>query len=323
VLPIEREERARTGGRARSRSRLVAATGHQRERRRQKRCPVHSAPVKILVTGASGLVGRALVEELQAPENPHEVLGLERQHGDLSAGEHVAGEYMRDFRPELVVHLAARVGVALCESDPADAIRSNVTATAHVARATHEYGARLAYASTVSVNAPTSLYALTKHWGEQVAELYAPEGLQVLRLAHPYGPGVEPGRGRGALPTLLWQAEQREPITVYRGDSRSWCWAGDVASAIRLVLEAGEAGAVDIGRGDEPVAMTELAQRACELTGAPQELIEEVDPPAGFVPAGADDGRLRELGWVPEVDLDAGMRRLLEWLRAESATTVS
>jgi len=231
---------------------------------------------------------------------------------------------MHDFRPDLVVHLAARVGAAVCESDPADAIRSNVTATAHVARAAHEHGARLAYASTVSVSAPqASLYARTKQWGEQVAELYAPEGLQILRLAHPYGPGVEPGRGRGALPTLLWQAEQREPITVYRGDARSWCWAGDVASAIRLVLEAWGPGTVDIGRSDEPVAMKELAQRACELTGAPQELIEEVDPPAGFVAVGADDERLRELGWVPEVDLDAGMRRLLAWLRAESATTVS
>ena len=212
----------------------------------------------------------------------------------------------------------------MCESDSADAIRSNVTATAHVARAAHEHGARLAYASTVSVSAPhASLYALTKQWGEQVAELYAPEGLQILRLAHPYGPGLEPGRGRGALPTLLWQAEQREAITVYRGDARSWCWTGDAASAIRLVLEAGKPGAIDIGRSDEPVTMKELAQRACELTGAPQELIEEVDPPAGFVAVGADDGRLRELGWVPEVDLDSGMRRLLAWLRAESATTVS
>lgn len=231
---------------------------------------------------------------------------------------------MREFRPDAVVHLAALVGARPSEDDPAEAIRANVTATAHVARACRAYGARLAYASSVSVSSDQrSLYALTKRWGEEATALYAADGLQILRLAHPYGPGVEPGRGRGALPTLLWQAERREPITVYRDDVRSWCWAGDVARAIRVVLESGVAGAIDVGRGDEPVAMGELASRACALTGAPLDLVEEVDAPAGYVPANADDTALRALGWVPEVDLESGMRRLLESLRASATAPVS
>ena len=231
---------------------------------------------------------------------------------------------MREARPETVVHLAAKVGTQVCERDPAEAIRSNVTATVNVARACREHSARLAYASTASVYAlRPSLYALTKLWGEQVAELYAPEGLQILRLAHPYGARVEPGRGRGALPTLLWQAERREPMTVYRGDVRSWCWVEDTASAIRIALESKEAGAIDIGRSDEPVSMPDLARRACDLTGAPQDLIEEVDPPAGYIPTNADDKSLRALGWEPEVDLETGMRRVLDWLRSQSATAVS
>ena len=277
--------------------------------------------MRILVTGASGLVGRALVEELRARESPHEVLGLERRHGDLAGGEDVIGESIRAFRPDALVHLAAKVGAAVCEHDPVDAIRSNVTATAQVARTCGAEGVRLAYASTVSVYAPTvGLYALTKGWGEELARLYAPEGLQILRLAHPYGPGVEPGRGRGALPTLLWQADRREPMTVYRGDVRSWCWAGDVASAIRLVLEDGTAREIDVGRADNPVAMAEAARLACELTGAPTDLIEEAEQPPGHEPVAADDAKLRALGWEPAVELETGMRRLLEWLRSQSAT---
>ena len=123
--------------------------------------------------------------------------------------------------------------------------------------------------------------------------------------------------------TLLWQAERREPMTVYRGDVRSWCWVEDTASAIRIALESKEAGAIDIGRSDEPVSMPDLARRACDLTGAPQDLIEEVDPPAGYIPTNADDKRLRALGWEPEVDLETGMRRVLDWLRSQSATAVS
>jgi nucleoside-diphosphate-sugar epimerase len=231
---------------------------------------------------------------------------------------------MREFQPDLVVHLAALVGAAPCERVPAEAIRANVTATAHVARACREHGARLAFASTVSVSSrQSSLYALTKRWGEEVAALYAPDGLLILRLAHPYGPGVEPGRGRGALPTLLWQAEQREPMTVYGEDVRSWCWVEDAASAIRVGLEAGVAGSIDIGRSDEPVSMAELALRACELTGAPHELIEEVEVPAGYVSANADDTAIRELGWEPRVELATGMSRVLEWLRSASPAPVS
>ena len=135
-----------------------------------------------------------------------------------------------------------------CEDEPELALRSNVLATALVARAAAAHGARLAYVSTSDVYgaavadedtpaAPASFYALTKWWGEQVARLYAPAGLAVLRLANPYGPGHEPGQGKGALPTMLWQAERREPIPAFRGEARSWCWIGDVARGIRLVLE--------------------------------------------------------------------------------------
>jgi len=56
--------------------------------------------------------------------------------------------------------------------------------------------------------------------------------LLVLRIANPYGPGVETSQGKGALPTMLQQAERGERIPAFRGEERSWCWIGDVARAI-------------------------------------------------------------------------------------------
>jgi nucleoside-diphosphate-sugar epimerase len=283
--------------------------------------------MKVLVTGASGFVGRALVDELRHGDGAYDVHPLGRSEGDLAApgtAEAVVGE----AGPDVVVHAAARIGVVRCEEEPELALRSNVLAAALVGRAAAEHGARLVYVSTSDVYgsavaadeetppAPESLYAHTKLWGEQVAALYASEGLMLLRLANPYGPGVDAGQGKGALPTMLQQAAARERIPVFRGEARTWCWIDDVVRAIRLVLASGEEGTFNIGADGEPVSLVDVARLACELTGAPQDLIEEVEPPPGRVMTRISIERLRGLGWRPEVSLDDGMRRLLESLEA-------
>ena len=279
--------------------------------------------MKVLVTGASGFVGRALVEELRHADGAYEVHEHGRSDGDL-AGDGVADAAVAAAEPDVVVHSAARIGVVRCEEEPELALRSNVLATTLVARAAAEQGARLTFLSTSDVYgsaavadeqappAPESLYALTKLWGEQAAGLYAPAGLAILRLANPYGPGVDPGQPKGAVPTMLRQAAAGEPIPVFRGEARSFCWIGDVVRAIRLVLEAGADGTFNVGGDGEPVALADVARLACELTGAPQELIEEVEPPPGRVMTRIATERIRALGWRPEVALDEGMRMLLD-----------
>jgi nucleoside-diphosphate-sugar epimerase len=282
--------------------------------------------MRVLVTGASGFVGRALVDELGHGERAYEVHALERGDGDLSE-DGVAEAAVAGARPDVVVHSAARIGVARCEAEPLLALRSNVLATAFVARAAAAHGARLAFVSSADVYggrpgvvdeeaepAPESLYALTKWWGEQAARLYAPEGLLILRVANPYGPGVEAGSGKGAIPTMLRQAERREPIPAFLGEARAWCWIGDVVRGIRLALDV--EGLFNVGSDGEPVSLVETALLACDVVGAPRGLVEELERPAGRVAPRVSVGRLRALGWRPEVGLEEGLRRTLETLRA-------
>jgi nucleoside-diphosphate-sugar epimerase len=286
--------------------------------------------MRVLVTGASGFVGRALVEELRHRGRAYDVHPLERRDGDL-ADDGLAQRAIAAARPEVVVHVAARIGVARCDSEPLLALRSNVLATVHVARACAEHGARLAYVSTADVYGaiaeayedtppqPASLYALTKWWGEHAARLYAPDRLAVLRLANPYGPGVDSKQGKGALPTMLDQAQKGEPIPAFRGERRCWCWIGDIVQAIALILESGEEGVVNVGSDAAPVTLTDAARLACELTGASPDLVEEVDPPPGRVAPQIRVDRLRTLGWRPETTLEEGLRLTLESRQAAIA----
>ena len=289
--------------------------GDETKPRRQERAdsPVDSAAMRVLVTGASGFVGRALVEELRHGGRAYDVHPLERRDGDL-ADEGVAEQAIAETEPDVVVHSAARIGIARCEDEPLLALRSNVLATVFVAQAAARQGARLVYVSTADVGEPASLYGLTKLWGEQVARQYAPQGLVTLRLANPYGPG-----SRGALPTMLRQAAAGEPVPAFRGERRSWLWIGDATRAIRLVLESGEDGIFDIASDQPPVALTEAARLACDLAGASPDLVEEHDPPPGRVVPRVDVDRLRGLGWRAEIGLEEGLRLTLESWQAAAA----
>jgi nucleoside-diphosphate-sugar epimerase len=314
VEGTERELRQRLRPRLRLRTLLpMTAAGEQRRRQERAGAPVDSAAMRVLVTGASGFVGRALIEELRHGGRAYEVYALERREGDL-ADEGIAEQAIAESEPDVVVHAAARIGIEPSETEPFLALRSNVLATVLVARAAARHNARLAYVSTADVSQPASLYALSKLWGEQTALHYAPAGLVILRLANPYGPG-----SRGALPTMLRQAAHGEVVPAFRGETRSWLWIGDAARAIRLILESGEGGIFDVASDQPAVTLPEAARLACELAGASADLVEERDPPPGRVVPRVDIDRLRALGWQPEVSLEEGLRLTLQSLQAAAA----
>jgi UDP-glucuronate decarboxylase len=205
--------------------------------------------------------------------------------------------------------------------------------TATVAKACADAGVRLMYASTSEVygdqgeslcqedagpfDLPHNIYGLSKRWGEEVCRLYMPEDqLTIMRFSMPYGTGVAPGRGRAALPNILWQAHTRQSIPIHRGAERSWCWVGDTVTAVVMLLEDNHAGAWNIGRDDDARLLRHLAEVACDMTGAPYDLIRDVDPPAAqTVVKRLSTAKLYRLGWRPTVDIDEGMVRILEWVR--------
>jgi nucleoside-diphosphate-sugar epimerase len=288
-----------------------------------------------VVTGSSGFIAGHLIPELE--EHGYEVWGIDYdgQRGskkDLRVPGN-AEALIGAIKPDIVVHLAAKVGRLFGEDDVAETIADNAGMTALVAQAAGRHGARLVYASTSEVygdngtkecdeergpfTLPHNAYGLSKWHGEAYCRLYAPDGFTALRFSMPFGPGLPAGRGRAAIINMLHQALHRQPITVHRGAERSWCWIGDTVRAARMVIELTNGGAFNVGRDDNPVPMENVARLACSLTQADAgELIELVDAPERqTVVKRLATKRIRKLGWEPTVDLFEGMELTLEWVK--------
>lgn len=294
--------------------------------------------MKFILTGGAGFLGSHLAFELE--QHGHEVVVLDLQISrwhDLRFPEIVEKMFDEHSDADICVHLAAKVGRLFGEDDPMETITDNVGITALVAQACGLRDIRLAYASTSEVygdngeetcdeyNGPFTLahnvYGISKFFGEDLCEHYAPDNLTIFRFSMPYGPGLPAGRGRAAIINVLHQALHGKRIPIHKGAERSWCYVTDTVRAARMVLESTTGGTFNVGRDDNPISMLDVAHMACDLTGASDKLIQLVDPPGmQTVVKRLATQRIRDLGWAPEVELEEGMTRTLEWVRSLDAT---
>lgn len=294
--------------------------------------------MKFIITGGEGFLGQHIRTELEA--NHHQTVVLDHKqdrHQDLRFTDLVTARFDEHPDTDVCIHLAAKVGRLFGEDDPMETITDNIGMTALVAKACGDRDIRMVYASTSEIygdngdlwcyedmgpfSKPHNLYGITKLMGEQVCEHYAPNLLTSLRFSMPYGPGLPAGRGRAAIINMLHQALHGQPIPVHRGAERSWCYVGDTARAVRMVIEKTGGGAFNVGRAGPRTAMVDVARYACRLTGADPKLIQLVDAPANqTVVKRLATHKLEDLGWSPEVDIEDGMALTLDWVRTLDAT---
>jgi dTDP-glucose 4,6-dehydratase len=140
---------------------------------------------------------------------------------------------------------------------------------------------------------------------------------RIIRIFNTHGPRMQLADGR-AVPNFMAQAIRGEPLTVYGDGSqtRSLCYVSDLVRGVLAVLERGDELPVNLGNPQE-VTMLELAETVIRLTGS-RSRIEHgelpVDDPKQRRP---DIGRARRLlGWQPEVGLEEGLGRTLEYFRS-------
>ncbi len=300
--------------------------------------------MNVLVTGATGFVGRALLEELGA--RGHRGIPVVRRIAGLSHEMIIPDVHAQtDWRAALtgcdaVVHLAARVHVMHEKAaKPLALYRStNTDATLNLARQAARAGVkRFVFISTIKVNgegrtmpyretdapAPEDAYAISKWEAEQGLQQIAREtGLEVVILRPPlvYGPGVKANFLR-----LLRTVERGWPLPLGAiRNRRSLLYLGNFVDAIRLCVEhpaaAGQTFLLDDGEAvstpDLVRAVAHAMKRPARLLWVPVSMLEFMGTLLGKRTAVSrltgslwvDSSLIRSrLSWTPPYSMEAGL----------------
>jgi len=167
---------------------------------------------------------------------------------------------------------------------------------------------------------PRGVYDEAKRYAEALTMAYhRQQGVDtcIARIFNTYGPRMRPHDGR-AIPTFMRQALENKPLTVFGEGSqtRSFCYVDDLIRGLYLLAKSEEHLPVNIGNPQE-MTLLELAENVLRVTGARSEIVFEALP--------VDDPQVRQpditrakqiLGWEPEVALEDGLRRTIEWMTA-------
>ena len=317
--------------------------------------------MKVLITGGAGFIGSHLAEALL--ERGDDVYALD----DLSTGSIENIEHLKDHerfsytigtvinepvtaelvdRVDVVVHLAAAVGVRLIVESPVHTIETNVHGTETVLKLANKKKKRVLLASTSEVygknaefpfhedadlvmgatNKGRWSYACSKAIDEFLGLAYYKEKklpVTVVRLFNTVGPR-QTGRYGMVIPNFVRQALAGQPITVYGDGTQSRCFT-DVSDVIvglvGLIDHPDAPGEVfNIGSQQE-VTIEELAKKVKAMTKSKSEIVfipYEKAYEEGFedmprrVP---DTSKIAALvGYEPKVSLDEILERVIEHL---------
>ena len=320
--------------------------------------------MRVLITGGAGFVGSHLSEALLergdevfildnlstgSIENVVHLKSNPRFHYtiDTVSNEPVLAELVD--RCDIVVHLAAAVGVKLIVEQPVHTIETNVHGTEVVLKHANKKKKLVLIASTSEVYGKSAdvpfredadlvlgptikhrwAYACSKMIDEFLALAYWKEKklpVIVVRLFNTVGPR-QTGQYGMVIPNFVRQALAGQPITVF-GDgtqSRSFTYVGDVVKAmVALIDEPRAIGQVfNIGNGAE-ISINDLAERIKTLTGGRSEIVRipyDEAYEAGFedMPRRVPDiSRINALvGYMPTVDLEEILTRVVEFSRQQ------
>jgi dTDP-glucose 4,6-dehydratase len=175
------------------------------------------------------------------------------------------------------------------------------------------------YWGNVNPVGPRGVYDEAKRFAEAITMAYHRYhrlDTRIVRIFNTYGPRMRPNDGR-VVSNFIVQALRGEPLTVYGNGSqtRSFCYVDDLIDGIVRLFERGTAEPTNIGNPHE-FTVRQLAERVLALTGSKSKIVERplpVDDPQVRQP---DIARARaELDWEPQVALDDGLRRTIEYFR--------
>lgn len=306
--------------------------------------------MEILITGGAGFIGSHILAQLQGRRDmdvvvfdnlssgskEHVPAGMELVEGDV-CDEAAVDALFADHHFDAVIHLAAQTMVPTSVEQPVLDCRINLEGVLHVLEACRTHGTgHILFSSSAAVYGdnlhiplketerlvPTSPYGITKmtteHYLRVYHELYGMDAT-VFRFANVYGERQgEKGEG-GVVSIFCKLLSQRQGITVF-GDgnqTRDFVYAGDIAQAIIRALPLKGCHTMNVSTGQE-TSLNDLI-RSFEKAVGYTVPVQYTAPRTGDILRSvlSNEALKRDLGFVPAMDLEEGIRRTYDWYRSQ------
>lgn len=298
----------------------------------------------ILVAGHSGLVGSAILEELES--KGLEVLGASSRELNLLDREETFS-YLRRIRPTAVIDAAAIVGgIGANNASPVDFLSKNLQIQNNLMDASFEVGVERfiflgssciyprncpqpileEYLLTGPLEPTNSAYALAKIAGIELIRSYRKQfGKRWISLmpTNTYGPRDNFNSETGhVLPSLINKFvsandEDRKSVELWGTGSprREFIHSTDLARATLLALEKYDEDIhLNIGTGED-LTIKELAQIVADEAGFKGDIVWDVTKPDGTPRKVLGVNKLRSMGWSPQIKLREGIQSTIQWFR--------
>jgi dTDP-glucose 4,6-dehydratase len=184
-----------------------------------------------------------------------------------------------------------------------------------------EHPQKETYWGNVNPIGPRSCYDESKRFGEALCIAYANDlkvDIGIARIFNTYGPRLNPIDGR-VISNMVSQALANEPITIYGDGSqtRSFCYVTDLVGGLFVLAASEHSGPINLGNPVE-TTINQLAEVVIDATGSQsdiQYLALPIDDPIRRCPDISKANAL--LGWKPEIDLAAGIRRTIQYFEGK------
>jgi UDP-glucose 4-epimerase len=249
--------------------------------------------LKITITGGSGFIGTYLSESLKNHHevkildvNPPKIKNVEFNKCDLSNDNQIS-EIIKGS--EIVIHLAAAVGVKMTEEEPIKTLDLNILGTRKILDACKENKIKkIIFSSSsevygephkVPINEnepamPITNYGVSKIAGEEYVKAYSKKydfKYSILRFFNAYGSKQSKSF---VIPEFVNNAILDKPIIIHGSGKqiRAFCHINDIVNGINLSIEKGNNDLFNIGNNLEPITILDLAKKIISITKSKSEI---------------------------------------------------
>ena len=295
---------------------------------------------KIFVAGHKGLVGSAIVRNLQS-KGYNYIITLNRSQLDLTKENDVYCFFMME-QPEYVFNAAAKVGGIMGNKNhPADFIYENLRIQNNIIHNAYKGGVKkLIFLGSSCIypkfpNIPitedqlmtspleesNSAYAIAKIAGMRMCQAYRQQyGFNAISLMPTNLYGINDNfdlENSHVLPAMIRKFYQADEKVTLWGDGsamREFLHVDDLAEACYVCMQKyDEEEHINIGTGED-VTIKELAETVAKVVGN-KKIEWDTSKPNGTPRKVLNVDKIKSLGWEPKIGLEEGIRSTYEWFR--------